>query len=450
MDQIERKRALRTFAKVLQNERPLDPGVEADRSLYVESLHIESGNGLKIDPVDWLAEQIGYSEGSRVWLFTGNIGSGKSTELRRLRKLLVEQKHKVMLVDAADYLNLNQPIAISDFLVSLTAAIAEEAGRLLGDDQLGVDYWERFWGFLTRTNIDVAELNVGVDKASLKLALKQDPIIKVRLQNALAGHVSALRRDLEEFLVPVIERLRSRRNGLDTKVVLILDSLERLRGEGSAGDSVFSSVLRMFTQYPDMLRLEGVQVVYSVAPYLIKLAPQLAGTFGNGALYHLTSAHVFKNRSRELDATGLAALREIITRRYPGWADLITPAMLDQAIEFSGGDLRDLFRLLSILLSVLEHADAPEAALAYALEQMRRDMTWITQEHIQRLRELAQSKEPVLKDEKDRDNLVHDLETKRVLMYRNGRDWYDIHPLLREFVENASPSPAAGDAHATG
>ncbi len=447
MDQIERKRALRAFAKVLQNERPLDPGVAADRSLYVESLHVEAGSGVKVDPVDWLAEQIGYSDGSRVWLFTGNIGSGKSTELRRLRHLLVGQKHEVMLVDAADYLNLNQPIAISDFLVSLTAAIAEEAGRLLEDEQLGAGYWERFWGFLNRTNIDVSELNIGIDKASLKLALKQDPIIKERLQQALSGHVSSLRRELEEFLAPVIERLRARLKGVDTKVVLILDSLERLRGEGKAGDSVFSSVLRMFTQYSDMLRIEGVQVVYSVAPYLIKLAPQLAGTFGNGVLYHLTSAHIFKNRSRELDPTGLAALREIISRRYPDWPVLLSSELLDQAIAYSGGDLRDLFRLLSILMSVLEHADAPEAALAYAVEQMRRDMTWITQDHIQRLRELAQSKEPVLKDEKDRDNLVHDLETKRVLMYRNGRDWYDIHPLLREFIDQA---PAAGGGHAIG
>ena len=43
----------------------------------------------------------------------------------------------------------------------------------------------------------------------------------------------------------------------------------------------------------------------------------------------------------------------------------------------------------------------------------------------------------------DRDALVHDLETKRVLMYRNGEDWYDVHPLLRDQVD---PPPAGAPA----
>jgi hypothetical protein len=38
--------------------------------------------------------------------------------------------------------------------------------------------------------------------------------------------------------------------------------------------------------------------------------------------------------------------------------------------------------------------------------------------------------------------LVHDLETKRVLMYRNGSDWFDVHPLLRSLLE--TPAGAAG------
>jgi hypothetical protein len=32
---------------------------------------------------------------------------------------------------------------------------------------------------------------------------------------------------------------------------------------------------------------------------------------------------------------------------------------------------------------------------------------------------------------------MSDLAEKRVLLYRNGTDWYDVHPLLRDAVRAA-------------
>ena len=57
----------------------------------------------------------------------------------------------------------------------------------------------------------------------------------------------------------------------------------------------------------------------------------------------------------------------------------------------------------------------------------------------------AATKAPRLETEADRDALVHDLETKRVLMYRNGEEWYDVHPLLRTLVD-AAPAGVPGGA----
>lgn len=452
----ERSAALQAFSKALQ-DRPLDPAVVADQALYVRELHVQRHGTLTMDPVARLALQIQRAEGSRVWLFTGSIGSGKSTELRRLRQELTEAKCIVFLADAADYVNLNQKIEISDFLISVTAAFAEQAGVLLGQDQIASGYWERIWNFLRNTEIEVKEIAVkaGVEGAvpggkltaggDLKAALRQDPDVKQLLQNRLRGHLSSLARDLEEYRGDVLAEIRGK-VGPDAKVVLLIDSLERLRGTGDADDAVFSSVKAMFTQYADMLRLAGVQVVYSVAPYLIKLAPQLNGLFGAGTLCNLTTAHVFRERSRDLDtAGGVAVIRKIVERRFLGWQQLISPDVLDRLIEASGGDLRDLFRLLSILLLELEFSPDTNAVLEFALEQVRRDMTWITEPQRERLSRIAATKAPRLETEADRDALVHDLETKRVLMYRNGEEWYDVHPLLRTLVD-AAPAGVPGGA----
>lgn len=453
MTPVERSTALQIFAKALQ-DRPLDPAKVEDQRLYVAELHIQAHDGLTIDPVRRLAAQIQRSEGSRVWLFTGNIGSGKSTELRRLRQDLQAKGAVVFLADAAEYVNLNQKIEISDFLISITAAFAEQAGDYLKESQIEEGYWERIRNFLLKTEVEIKEVSAGVGaevagpvklsaKADLKAALRQDPSIKQTLQSRLKGHLTALAEDLENYRGSILERIRAKA-GADAKVVMLLDSLERLRGSGDAGDEVFSSVKGMFTQYHDMLKFHDMQVVYSVAPYLIKLAPQLNGLFGAGTVCHLTSAHVFKNRSRELDNDGgVRVIREIISRRYPDWEILLPALALDKIIENSGGDLRDLFRLLSIVLLELEFSENVESVLSFALEQVRRDMTWVTEPQKERLRYLAEHKTPRLIDEADRDALVHDLETKRVLMYRNGEDWYDIHPLLRSLLATAS-GPASG------
>ncbi len=36
--------------------------------------------------------------------------------------------------------------------------------------------------------------------------------------------------------------------------------------------------------------------------------------------------------------------------------------------------------------------------------------------------------------------LAHFLDNRMVLNYRNGSDWYDVHPLLREVVDNYDPA----------
>lgn len=453
MDHSQRSQAIKAFKRALHDhEAPLDPAKPADKALYVESLHLHRDAGICYDPIDKLAQNIDEADGTRVWLFTGNIGCGKSTELRRLRVELLAAEHSVLLIDAGQYVNINHPIQISDFLVSLVAAIAEAASEAVNDELLAKGYFERLRSYFTKTHIKVDELNIGNDVASLKLALQQDPDIKARLQQALVGHVATLQKDLEDYLATeVFPRLRE--GNAARKIVILVDSLERLRGTGGDGGQVFSSVLDMFSQYTDLLRVKDAQIVYSVAPYMIKLRQHLAGVFGNASVVHLTSLHIFKQRSRELDTeVGLPGVREIVRRRYPDYARLIPDAALDKVIEYSGGDLRDLFRLLLLVLSVLENAETVDAAVNYAIQQMRRDMTWIPRDQIERLRRISRTKAPAFEDAAERDGLVQDLELKRVLMYRNGDDWIDIHPLLRELVDAPPSEPAStppgGDATA--
>src|SRR5688500_6447093 len=75
------------------------------------------------DPVKRLARPIEFALGQSVQLFSGFRGSGKSTELHRLRKHLSESgDYKVVLCDIEDYINLSQSVDIVDFLLAVAGA----------------------------------------------------------------------------------------------------------------------------------------------------------------------------------------------------------------------------------------------------------------------------------------------------------------------------------------
>src|SRR5216683_6746861 len=88
------------------------------------------------DPVLLLGRGIEWTPGESVQLFSGFRGTGKSTELRRLRKHLKDEGYLVALCDMQDYLNLSTPVDITDFLMAV--AVHSERGWLAKGGSLGL------------------------------------------------------------------------------------------------------------------------------------------------------------------------------------------------------------------------------------------------------------------------------------------------------------------------
>ena len=102
-------------------ELAVDP-LEPDDPRYV-ALYNDSDE----DPVLALMETIQFSPGESTQLLSGYRGSGKSTELRRLKQYLQSDRYAVVLVDIEDYLNTASPVDIVDFLLALAAAFEEKS-----------------------------------------------------------------------------------------------------------------------------------------------------------------------------------------------------------------------------------------------------------------------------------------------------------------------------------
>lgn len=414
-------------------DKPLEP----DNIFYYPIL-----KGTEHDPVENLAERISFSQSQSVNLFTGQSGSGKSTEFRRLRQTLIEDDCEVFLLDMEFYMSLTTPIEISDFLISMMIALSEAVNERFNKNPQHIGYLERLGNFLTR-DIQIPEIDIGGIKASLK----EDPGFKEKLQNALRGHVAPIVKDAHDFAKDVVTLIRRETGDENKKIVLLVDSVEKLRGVGAEGSqAVYNSAVNLFSGFASSLQIPMLHIVYTIPPYITPLVPGLGRQLGCNLGCTLPSIHV-QTKQNQVDGEGLKIMCELLKMRCPqDWQtifgdeteDFGTHRQNKKLITFakaSGGDFRDFFRLIRDSLTKAKGVcPIPDSVIEDTLNHARREMLPIAQHDKDWLIKINDSKDAELGVIEDLPMLARFFDSKLVLNYRNGDDWYDVHPLLRDEI----------------
>jgi hypothetical protein len=411
-------------------DRPLNP----TDPYYVPYLEQDPSE----DPIAHLCTRINWSEAASVHLLSGQRGSGKSTGLRRLKQNLERDGHIVFLCDMRDYLNLTTPVEISDFFMAVMGGLSDQVEKLYSVDPGKRGFWERMADFCQQV-VKIEELSINAGAAELKASLKDDPVFKQRLQTYLRGHVARLVKEAHQFGVEVVELVRKRTNDPDKKVVLLLDSIEQIRGVGAEAKNVYDSVENLFSVHADSLRLNLLHVTYTIPPYLIPLAPGLGRYLGGGVVENLPSVHLF-NRDGSKDDRGLEILKNIVGQRCAEWQQIFSETQLRRMACATGGDLRDFFRLIREVLINASMPGGGELPVADRLiedaeNKLRREMLPIAEDDKEWLRKINASKEAELQNVQFLSRLAGFFDTHLVLNYRNGQDWYDVHPLIRKTID---------------
>jgi hypothetical protein len=436
----------------LQDPGPLDPNPADDqaakdfKALYIEDLHANQG-----DVAKKLALEIKTSSGTRHgYLFTGTIGSGKSTELRRLAQQLRSSSNYAVVINAQDYLNPQMPISIVDLLLAMAMGVWEATAKELGVDPSSGDRWN-WWKSVFTAGVDVKEVELTGGVAKLKMSLHSNPNVRERLRQFHEARLDTLVSEINDFLADAALQIKTKR-GLEStaKMVLIVDSLEHFGGQAAAGqaDEVFTSLQRMFNTFASYLRLDGWSVVYSVPPLLHKLAPGIANAFGATNTYFLTSAHVYLDRSDTFDSATITGKLMPLVRKRVGESNiqqLIADPELRHIIEMTGGDLRDLIRTVrAVLLAGLgdnNHFPVTPEHLKQVFNDLRRPYLPLPTSTLARLTHVAKTFSVALQDPADWNHVISDLAQKRILLYLNGSEWYGVHPLLRNSVSPTAVTP---------
>lgn len=415
--------------QALQLESPVGPNdpVYLDYFSKLEHYHMDS------DPIAELATAIKFTpnDAGALHLLSGQRSSGKSSELLRLKQQLEADGFEVWLTDLDNILNTTEPLDIPGFLLSAASELVTQLDKSHPTaTNTYMSGLKQFFQSEIKIEGFQSEVNLGVFKTNFDLSLKRSPKFRQLLFDQLQNRIDSIWQQVDRF----ISELAAKRGG---KVAWILDSLDRVIGQFNNTREVANSVTMMFSQHADKLRFKGVSTIAVVHPWL---AAATGAALRADSWKFLPSIRV-RRKNGEVDPDRLQILFDIALRRIPNLIDLIDQAKVSELALASGGDLRGYFMLLrsAAVKAVSKNNGAQvvdQSMVTAVLSDARNQMLPIANDVRAWLSKIHASKDAALEAHSDILELARLLNGKFVMNYRNGDDWYDVHPLLVDVISS--------------
>ncbi len=434
-EENEKSGLLRDFYQAIESARqPLLPTDEA----YVSNLYSDE----KVGPIEALASRIGDSKQSTLNFFTGQRGTGKSTQLQYLKTLLQAGEHSVILIDLAEYVPESEPIDLPTMIVSLAAAVADAVEGEIKTKLTERTYFQRLTHFLN-TDVKLEAIEVSAGSSKFKMTLAAHPDFRSKLKSFDENSRSKIVREGRELIAQMCESYKSEKR--TRRVALLVDSLERLRDPVTDnGGAVTQSVMRVFYDDRSSLAIGNVDVLYSVPPY-ISFWGNLTGTV---SITTLGSVRVFRMPKRDSDRRllrkdGFEKMREILQKRFPRWDQVLTSTALNKLVEASGGDIRHF--LLNLIDKTIAKArnsldQLPMKHTDSAFKEIIRRAqseyeVLVVDSEIPLIASLAQKNAPRVEEREQLRLLARFFENRCILSYQNEDEWVDASPLLWPMID---------------
>jgi len=429
---------LTRFYQLCDPLRPLEAG---ETDLYVDWQKDIGPEDIKTR----LANSIAFSAGIPVTrLLTGHRGTGKTTELKRVKQKLesgqARRKIFVSFLEAEESLDL-QDVGAPDVVFHMVRQLVSD----LRD--AGFSFaWTRFTGFfqefgeLLRSEVELKNVEVGAEPVKFGIALKEVPRARPILRRLLEGQLPRIY-DLinQEILKGARSFLKER--GLED-ILLIVDQLDRIP-QKVINDRGLTNHENLFLDHAGILRALACDV-------LLTLPIELAYSLRRVNLQNAYGAEILALpvipvhcRDGAPFEGGIVALRRIVELRarkagleigrvfYP-------PELLDRFVRLSGGHLRSLFVLLRAALERCDRLPVDTRLAELTIRRAANDLSLpLRTREWQALEEIHRAKAPLERPE-DSELWYELLRGLYVFTYEDADGlWYDWNPLLGEVPAGA-------------
>ncbi|MGH8910536.1 MAG: ATP-binding protein [Egibacteraceae bacterium] len=419
---------------------PIDPS-DPSEDRYVPLQ--EAGRGA----VNEIFSRLDLSIGATTQLLSGPSGSGKTTELYRLKGLLEDTGFTVVLIDMLQFVNESTAIDPIKFLIALGLGVGNELLPVGERAQRG--FARRFREFLARANVSIAagplEAHVSAERVEVAAAglsvavdlereLKNSEPFVAELRTKLAFQLGNLYDEVAAFLKSLVAQDRQRRPD-GRGVVVIVDSLEKVRGVADHDELVQTSVQELFVHHSAKLRFNSHHTVYTVPPYLLFTAPGALAYDGGVRPVPIPQVRRRQGQSLEPNAETIAEMVEIVARRIP-WEQLFKDSLLlERVILESGGHLRDLCEILQeiVTLAYSRGVDPPvdRVHVDEAIANVAHGFSNPTQESAELMRRVHRQHGRIEPRADEVAMLARLMHTHMLLAHCNAHDRYEVHPLAQ-------------------
>jgi hypothetical protein len=416
---------------------PLDFGNDEARKYYIDFSSVRGGNIIRE-----LGRTIARLSPDKptCQLFTGHIGSGKSTELQRLKAELAQQGFHAVYFESSQVMEMAD-VDVTDILLAIARSVSEslEAIQIKLKPGYFANLFTDIAGFL-QTPIEFSEAKFSLPGgiAEITAKAKDSPKLRSQLRQYLEPRTGGILEAInQEIFAPARERLKQQgKKGL----VVIIDNLDRL--DNSVKPTGHFQPEYLFVERGEQLNQLHCHVVYTI-PLVLRFSNalgRLMNRFGTEPKA-LPMVPVQVRSGRECKE-GMALLQQmVLARAFPDAnrderVNLIPEVFdstetLERLCRVSGGHVRNLLVLVS---RCLERDDPPlsRECIEGVIRQRRNELSLaITEDEWELLRQVAQQKS--LRGEERYQTLVRDM---FVFEYRDSEGpWFDINPILAEAKE---------------
>lgn len=366
-------------------------------------------------------------------LLLGHRGCGKSTELNRMTERLIEAGYHVRTVKCSTDLDLFN-IVHSDLFILMGEAlleIAEESDCEIRQELL--KNIERFWLEGTETLVsqeaqdDILGAGTAVETksifagildifAQIKTELRYNEETRKEYRRRISVRSSAWIRILGQVSEAITDKTGGRRP------IIIFEDLDRLNPEDA---------WKVFYNYAAILSGMEFPVIYT-----FPIALSYDVRFSAMESYFITKTlPMIKIETIEGQPfeDGINIIRQIVEKRAN--RALFEEGVLDKMIQYTGGSLRDLFRVINAAAKRAERRNSGRIEMEdadYALEEEKTSLTRrIEQKDYRFLFNIYQGNKERIED---KEMLLRMLQASVVLEY-NGKRWHNVHPLVVKFLE---------------
>lgn len=395
-----------------------------------------------------LARKIRLANRFTCQVLAGHKGSGKSTELWKLQQELETtdsegQKYFVVQVRADDHMDRND-VDFPDVLIAIVRQLAkdlQERENITLQPGYFKDRWERLKQLmLSEVSFEGLDLSAGMAKISTTLKNSPDARHEIR---------KLLEPDTNNWLRAANDVIGDAKLQLENKgyadLVIVVDDLDKIVTK-SHHDAGCTTTEYLFVHRAAQLTAFECHLIYTMPLELVyshheqTLEDRYAGNIPVIPMVKIATPPP----KLKLHTKGVNAFREIIRKRMKQagatYDELFTNKNVETSlIKLSGGQPTEL---MSLIREAIISGDLPIQAVAVRRGQEDLERSYRRQlrpDHwpiLQEIRKTGQFTRTQTNEQAFRELL----ESRAILLYRNGNEWYGLHPVIAE-IQPPSTAP---------